>query len=126
MSLIGYIKVLLGCAKKDRSTFRSVSVEEFGRIISDSSVVTLDVRTKVEYAEGHIDGAVHIDVLKDSFMDIAKEQLPKDRTIALYCRTGRRSKSAARMLAREGFQVVEMDKGYVEWEKSGKPVTKSR
>lgn len=120
MSVFGFFMTLFGCTQNDDKTFRSVSVDEFAKVIADTSVVRLDVRTDTEFNEGHIDGVVHIDVLKESFLDNAKAKLPMDRTIALYCMTGRRSKTAARMLAKEGYCVVELNGGYVEWTKARK------
>ena len=72
--------------EKSDSAFKSVEVEEFAKVIADTAVVRLDVRTADEYAEGHIDNAINIDVLKDDFESKATATLPKDKTIALYCR----------------------------------------
>lgn len=116
MGLIGFILSLLGCnARTD--TFKSVNAEEFRGIIADSATVLLDVRTPEEYAEGHIGNARNIDVLNDNFLNESLASLPKDKTIALYCRSGRRSKKAAAILAENGYNVVELDSGYTGWTK---------
>lgn len=93
-------------------------MEEFARVIADTAVVRLDVRTPEEFAEGHIDNAINIDVLNDGFEAKAVSTLPKDRTIALYCRSGRRSKNAAKILSAHGYTVVELNSGYNGWKKS--------
>lgn len=94
--------------------FESVDADKFAKVISDTSVVVLDVRTATEYAEGYIGNATNIDVLKEDFEEKIQE-LDKTRTIAVYCRTGRRSKTAARLLVRHGYKVVELSPGYVGW-----------
>ena len=91
MSLFTFLCSLFGCAQSTDYPFESVGVDEFEEIIADTSVVRLDVRRSEEFAEGHIAGAILIDVTKDSFKEIALQELPKDKTIALYCRGGNRS-----------------------------------
>lgn len=95
--------------------FKSVSVEAYERIIADSSVVRLDVRTAKEFAEGHIPNAVNIDVLQPNFIKKALATIPRNRTIAVNCRSGKRSKTAADLLAKKGYKVVELDSGFKGW-----------
>ena len=102
----------LGCKAAD---FRSVDAETFAQVIEDTTVVRLDVRTANEYAQGHIPGALLIDVTQADFMQKAEQLLPKDKTIALYCRSGRRSKNAAMQLAQHGYQIVELNTGFNSW-----------
>lgn len=123
MTLIAMLCSLFGC-KAQGDGYRSLTVEEFETAIADTSVVRLDVRTAEEYAEGHIEGALNIDVLKNDFEQKATSSLPKDRTIAVNCRSGRRSKNAARILTKHGYNVIELDAGYNGWTGAGKPVVK--
>ena len=102
----------LGCQAAD---FRSVDADRFAQVIEDTTVVRLDVRTASEYSQGHIPGALLIDVTQADFMQKAKQLLPMDKTIALYCRSGRRSKNAAQLLAKQGYQVVELNTGFNSW-----------
>ena len=105
--------------------FKTVEVKEFDKFISDTSVVVLDVRTPAEYAEGHIPGTdFNIDVLEGTYTKIATEKLPKDRPVALYCRSGNRSKKAAAILAEKGYMVVELGSGFRGWVAAGKKVEK--
>jgi rhodanese-related sulfurtransferase len=41
--------------------------------------------------------------------------LDKARPVAVYCRSGARSKTAARKLSEAGFQVIDLDKGFANW-----------
>ena len=43
-----------------------------------------DVRTAAEYEEGHIQGAINIDVKQENFIETAKATLPSDKIIAVY------------------------------------------
>ena len=100
--------------------FESVPVSEFAELISDTTVQLVDVRTPQEYAAGNIAGSVNINVNDSSFVADAVSRLDKERTVAVYCRSGRRSKKAAGILASEGFKVVELDTGYIGWVESGR------
>lgn len=114
---------LFGLLAQSKHDFKSVSVEEFEKALADTSYVVLDVRMPVEYAEGHIPGTdFNIDVLEDSFKSEALKKLPKDRPVALYCRSGNRSKTAARILSENGYEVLELATGYLGWLDAGKPV----
>ena len=105
--------------------FKTVDVTEFAKAVADTSYVVLDVRTSAEHAEGYIPGThFNIDVLEDSYTDIALKTLPKDKPVALYCRSGNRSKNAARILTEEGYQVLELGTGFRGWVAAGKDTTK--
>ena len=105
-------------------TFKSVDNDEFERLLSDSNVVLLDVRTQSEFDEGHIKGAILIDVKTDSFMMAARDRLPKEKIVAVYCRSGRRSVAAAERLAADGYQVVNLKGGILSWKQEGKEIVK--
>ena len=103
--------------------FKIVDANEFAKYIQDKNVTVLDVRTPAEHAEGYIPGTdFNIDVLEDSYTKIATEKLPKDKPVALYCRSGNRSKKAAKILADKGYKVVELGTGFRGWVAAGKKV----
>lgn len=101
----------------------SVSAPEFDKEIKADSVQLLDVRTPQEYAEGHIDGALNINVQSEDFQKMAEKDLSKDATILVYCRSGRRSMDAAEILTKLGYKVVNLKGGIIEWKEEGLPVT---
>ena len=102
--------------------YENTDVQGFAELIADSTVVILDVRTSTEFAEGHIQGAILIDQGQDDFVEKAKATLPTEKTIAIYCRTGRRSANAAGKLADVGYKCVNLKGGIVAWKEAGKPV----
>jgi rhodanese-related sulfurtransferase len=108
-----------------QQNFENADVQGFAELVRDSNVVVLDVRTADEFAEGHIERAVNIDYKKDDFMDRAKATLPTGKTIAIYCRSGRRSANAASMLAPEGYVLVNLKGGIIDWQNAGMPVVKA-
>lgn len=108
--------LVTACSSNEKHGFKSVAVQEFANIIADTSTVMLvDVRTAEEYGSGHIENALNIDVKQDDFEEIAIKTLPKNKTVAVYCRSGRRSKKAAEILSQNGYNVIELDSGYTGW-----------
>ena len=120
MTFFAGLCAIFGCSAK---TFESVDAAEFAREIAKKGVQIVDVRTAAEYAEGHIPGThFNIDVLDGDFTQKALGALPKERVVALYCRSGNRSKTAAKILANNGYTVVELASGFRGWVAAGKGV----
>ena len=65
--------------------------------------IVLDVRTLGEYGASHVKGAVHIPV---DDLRFELQQLPKDRRIAVHCRSGFRAHLAVRILKENGYTDV--------------------
>jgi rhodanese-related sulfurtransferase len=126
----------LGLNTACSQNFENMEVKEFAELIADSiachtqtfrrseNVVILDVRKADEFAEGHIKGAILIDQFQSDFVEQAKAKLPKDKTIAIYCRSGRRSANAAGKLADVGYKCVNLKGGILAWKEANMPVTK--
>ena len=96
----------------------SVTASVFADSIDNPGVQLVDVRTPDEFAAGNIPGSVNIDVLTGHFGETAATMLDKAYTVAVYCRSGNRSKNAAKTLSMMGYNVVELDGGYNDWVKS--------
>lgn len=113
---------LFSCQQKGE-TFKSLSVDEFARLIAQPEMQLVDVRTVAEYSEAHIPGSININVLDETFEAVADSMLQAEKPVALYCRSGKRSKKAAAILSKKGYTVYELDKGFNGWQeatKSGK------
>lgn len=111
LSLLGW----LFCGCNGSEGFISQSSKEFAETISDSNVQLVDVRTPEEFAAGHIPGAVNMDVKGADFDDKAAI-LEAERPVAVYCRSGARSKTAAKRLVAKGFTVYELNNGFMNWD----------
>lgn len=104
--------------------FESVPVEKFAALIADPEIQRLDVRTVAEYSEGHIPGSININVLDKEFASVFDSILQKDKPVAVYCRSGKRSKKAAAILSEKGFKVYNLEKGFIGWQEAGKETEK--
>lgn len=109
---------------QSKGNFQSMNVDEFAALIQDEHIQRLDVRTLAEYSEGHVARAIHINVMDEEFSAMADSLLTKERPVALYCRSGKRSKKAAAILEQKGFKVYELDKGFHSWQEAGKEIEK--
>ena len=112
---------MASCAgvKSTRVHFRSLDVETFAKYIERDDVYVVDVRTPEEYAAGHIEGVdCNLNVRSATFFK-DYQSLPKEKTIALYCKGGGRSKQVAGVMAGNGYKVVELSVGYDGWVKAG-------
>ena len=89
--LLALLGIASACGQKN---YEDADVEAFAALVADSSVVVLDVRTAEEFGESHLSRALNVDVKQSDFLQQAKAVLPKDKTIAVYCRSGRRSADA--------------------------------
>ncbi len=118
MGIIASLLALMGISVC--SNYKNVSVDEFEKIISDENVQLVDVRTAGEFASGHIKGAVNIDFNSPGFKQKADSLLDKNREVAVYCRSGRRSAAAASSLS--DYKVYNLVGGIISWQSAGKPV----
>lgn len=106
-------------------TVKDVHTDEFATIISDTSKIQLvDVRTPEEYAEEHLERAVNIDVNDSTFLQHATASLEKGKTVAVYCRSGKRSALAASLLAKQGYNVINLLGGILAWKEDRRPIVK--
>ena len=107
------LSMLVSC--QAQTDFKSVDIKEFKIEIAKTDVQLVDVRTAKEYSEGHIPEAMNIDVNAPDFEEKIKV-LDKKENVAIYCRSGRRSKIAAEKMTAAGFKVIELNTGFLSWD----------
>lgn len=92
----------------------NMSAKEFQNSINQQGdQLVIDVREPSEYKQGYIPGAKNIPL---SQLKNRINELPKDKGIFLYCRSGMRSKQAAKLLSKNGFsQLVNLQGGISAW-----------
>lgn len=96
-------------------TYTSISASEAKALMdSETGYIILDVRTEKEFADGHIPNAL---LIPDYEIEerAEKELTDKKQLILVYCRSGRRSKSAAEKLAALGYSNVKEFGGIIDW-----------
>lgn len=82
----------------------------------------LDVRTPQEYAEGHVPGAVNV---PHDQIAARLAEIPRDKDVVLYCRSGRRAQAAADVLTTHGYKrLTHLEGDMPAWIERGRPVEK--
>lgn len=90
----------------------TISTEQLSSIDS-SEIVYIDARNQGQYNEGHIPGAINID-WRETLKRM--DEIPKDKTVVLYCETGILSSKAHFMLRLAGYENVKvLWGGYIVW-----------
>jgi rhodanese-related sulfurtransferase len=123
IALIAVALLLAGCSTS--SSANNLNVTEFSAKAAEPGVVTLDVRTPGEFAEGYIEGARLINFQSGNFEnEIAT--LDKSATYAVYCRSGNRSGQAVKVMQAAGFtNVFNMNGGVIDWANAGLPLVRN-
>ena len=100
---------------------KNISAREAKALIDgNKNIFLLDVRTPQEYSQGRLAGSVLIPIGE---IERRIGEVPKNKTIVVYCAVGSRSKPVAGFLARQGYRdVYEMTDGIVGWYRNGFPV----
>ncbi len=100
---------------------KHLPMQELRDLVARDHALILDVRHAHEYEAGHLPNATNI---AHTRLATYIQQLPKDRTVYVYCHTGSRSRYATALLERNGFDAVHLDGGYVTWQQDRSDVSK--
>lgn len=115
-SLLLTLLILSGCGPSaPKNNYQQISMKEAVSIMeTEDNYIILDVRTKEEYQEKHIPGAVNLPNETIGTEDIP--ELPaKKQLILVYCRSGNRSKQAAKKLSALGYTNIIEIGGINDW-----------
>lgn len=103
-----------GVISEKNAEYRKITAKEAYEKMQSGGVTVVDVRTKAEYDEGHIPGAILLP--NENIGSTAPEELPeKDAVILVYCRSGRRSRKATEKLLTIGYRNVYDFGGIIDW-----------
>ena len=89
-----------------------INFERMSEILERESTVLIDVRTPDEYNSFRIKSSINIDYYSPSFLDSVSSHKAK-KNIIFYCRSGRRSYYAAKLIQQKGFNMIYNLKGGV-------------
>ncbi|MBK7099923.1 MAG: rhodanese-like domain-containing protein [Sphingobacteriales bacterium] len=100
-----------------------LSANKFVETIAlDSNSIVLDVRTKVEFNNGHIARAINVNIFDTAFKKEV-QKLDKKKNIYIYCQSGRRSARAIDFLKSLGYEhLYELNGGISDWKKENLPI----
>ena len=114
LAVLGLVLVT-GCSKEESVKLESITMKEVYKISENiekySDYVIVDVRSIEEFRSGHIKNAVNVPLPNINEIDI-----PTDKKIIVYCRSGSRSLNAAGELHKLGYKYIYNMGGILDWE----------
>ncbi|CAA6811111.1 MAG: Rhodanese domain protein [uncultured Sulfurovum sp.] len=99
--------------------FENISPKIAHHLLKKSSDITIvDVRSKKEFEKDHLKGALSLP------LDTLEEVNINAKKVLVYSERGERSVEASRILAKKGFEVLNLEGGVVFWIRAGYEVVK--
>jgi rhodanese-related sulfurtransferase len=99
--------------------------DDLGRLTMLGNVLVIDVRPPVEYASGHLPGALSLPIDE---LPQRLDELPRDRRIVAYCRGAYClfADEAVALLREHGFDAQRLEGGWPEWLAEGRPTERAQ
>ena len=85
----------------------------------EAGATLIDVRRDYEFDAGHLEGARNIEMNE---LAAHAEEIPKDRPVIFYCRSGNRSSMAAAAFSEGGWDAHNLGGGITAWADEGRPL----
>lgn len=124
MKLLFILIALMGYSTVGLTQIKTITAEKAAWMMKKKNVTVLDVRTEAEVREGAIAKSVNLDVLQEDRFREEIKKLNKKSKYIIYCRSGKRSLTAATIMKNQGFKnVINMEGGILNW--TG-PVSKNK
>ncbi len=114
--LSSLLLIPMGCGAEKSPTYEQISQDKAYEIMKSSTPhIVLDVRTPEEFRDGHIKNAI---LIPDYDIQTSAENILTDKNalILVYCRSGRRSKTASQTLANMGYSNIKEFGGIIDWQ----------
>jgi rhodanese-related sulfurtransferase len=103
----------------EKTNYRILSVADFKKEMQDDNVQIVDVRTPQEYGSGHIEGAINVNVIDSNFPTEIKSKVDTGKQVMIYCRSGKRSARAGKIMKDLGYPVIyDLKGGYLAWQRA--------
>ena len=113
--------LILSCSSNNIN--KNLNVISFHKLVNEGNGIILDVRTKTEYDDGHLENALNIDYWSSDLESQLLNLLPKNMSIYVYCRSGSRSSKTINILYELGYtDVYGLDGGILSWKENKYPV----
>lgn len=121
-TLLLLLGLLAGCAQAD---WKEVTAQELvQRQAAGDQMLVVDVRSRDEFAAGHVPGAINLPVDTVTGDEPALKDF-RQKPVVVYCHSGRRAAMAAKVLEAKGFTRIEHLSGDMQgWGQSGRPVAR--
>lgn len=121
------VALIMNMVKSATAAYKEISANEVTTLMNRENGVVVDIRAKDEFRKGHITDAVHIlpsDIKAGSFGSLENR---KSDPIIVVCKTGQTAQESANLLAKAGFEKVNLLKnGLIAWNEANLPLVKGK
>jgi rhodanese-related sulfurtransferase len=121
------IALVMNIVKSTTAAYKEIGAAETTQLMNRENGVVVDIRTKDEFRKGHITDSVHIlpsDIKAGNFGSLENR---KSDPIIVVCKTGQTAQESANLLAKAGFENVNLLKsGLIAWNEANMPLVKGK
>lgn len=104
MRLIYFI-IIISLSLHSQNEIKSIDFDEYSSLSKSIDFLIVDVRTPEEYKISRINNSININFYDEKFINMFKK-IDYDKHVLIYCRSGRRSLEAVKILSDEGFGKI--------------------
>ena len=121
------VALIMNIVKSSTAAYKEITAAQTTQLMNRENGVVVDIRSKDEFRKGHITDAVHIlpsDIKAGNFGSLENR---KGDPIIVVCKTGQTAQESANLLAKAGFEKVNLLKnGLIAWNEANLPLVKGK
>lgn len=121
------VALIMSIVKSTTAAYKEITAAQTTHLMNRENGVVVDIRSKEEFKKGHITDAVHIlpsDIKAGNFASLENH---KSDPIIVVCKTGQTAQESANLLAKAGFENVNLLKsGLVAWNEANLPLVRGK
>ncbi|MBD1564627.1 rhodanese-like domain-containing protein [Vibrio sp. SA48] len=121
------VALIMSIVKSTTAAYKEITAAQTTYLMNHDNGVVVDIRSKEEFKKGHITDAVHIlpsDIKAGNFASLENH---KSDPIIVVCKTGQTAQESANLLAKAGFENVNLLKsGLVAWNEANLPLVRGK
>lgn len=121
------VAIVVTVFKSSTAAFKTITAAETTLLMNKENGVVVDIRSKDEFKAGHITDALHILPSEIKEGNMANLEKHKSDPIIVVCKTGQTARESANLLAKAGFEKVNLLKnGLISWNEANLPLVRGK
>lgn len=121
------VALVLSVIKQKTALYKIVTPTDATVLVNRENGVFVDIRSRDDFRAGHIAGALHVQAKEIKANNAAEIEKYKSTPIILVCKTGQTAMESANVLAKAGFENVNVLKdGLISWNEANLPLIRNK
>ncbi|GLT17876.1 rhodanese-like domain-containing protein [Vibrio zhanjiangensis] len=121
------VALIMNIVKSSTAAYKEITASQTTYLMNRENGIVVDIRSQEDYRKGHITDAVHILPSDIKAGNLGKLEKHKSSPIILVCQTGQTAQESANLLAKGGFENVNLLKnGLIAWNEANLPLVKGK